>query len=654
MCGFVGYLSLPNNKNQGTSLETIRKMSDALVHRGPDSYGFWHSHVDGITLGFRRLAIQDTSEKGNQPMISASGQYVIVFNGEIYNHFKLRKQVENIQSNYPWKSNSDTETLLACFDLWGIDDTIRKCLGMFSFAVWCNKNKLLTLGRDRLGEKPLYYGWQGNDENATFFFGSELKAFHQHPVFKKQINRNAISSFLRHSYIPAPHSIYKDIFKLLPAHFARISFKNKTPLLTRYWSPKENSKKIQESEIYSNDCEAIDCLERMLNGAVKEQMISDVPIGAFLSGGIDSSTIVSMMQLNSTQRIRTFTVGFKEKDFNEADHARAVAEHLKTDHSDIYIDSQDLINVIPSLANIYDEPFGDSSQIPTYLISKFAKQDVTVALSGDGGDELFCGYNRYKITDQYWKKLQKIPLPIRKLISSGILKVKPSNIEKFYSFFNSNKSYSNLSDKLYKGSQVLESSNISDLYTNLVSSYKNPDSIVIHGNESNTFFDSSLSSFLHLDDISLMMSMDLLTYLPDDILVKVDRASMGVSLETRAPMLNHKLVEFAYNLPKKYKLRSNTSKWLLREVLYRNVPRHLIERPKVGFAVPIGEWLRTSLKEWASDLLSEETLKKQGFFDYAKIYQCWQQHQSSKYNWEHFLWNVLIFQSWYKEFHEKG
>lgn len=654
MCGFVGFFSPSNIEGKDSSIQIIKKMSETLVHRGPDSYGTWQSSNNELVFGFRRLAIQDTSVNGNQPMHSKSGQYVIVFNGEIYNHFVLRKEIENIYSNYIWKSNSDTETLLACFELWGIDESIKKCSGMFSFAVWCNKNKLLTLGRDRLGEKPLYYGWQGAGKNSIFFFGSELKAFHKHPAFEKEINRDSISSFLRHSYIPAPHSIYKDIYKLFPAHLARISLKSKKINLAKYWAPEVNHCEEKKLNSFSSDIEARDSLEDILQSSVKEQMISDVPIGAFLSGGVDSSAIVSLMQRNSTQRVRTFTVGFQDKEFNEADHAKAVADHFQTDHSDLYINSQDLLDVVPALANLYDEPFGDSSQIPTYLISQFAKQNVSVALSGDGGDELFCGYNRYQITDKYWKKLKSIPLPVRKLIALGILKITPHNLEKIYTLLNKRNQYSNLSNKLYKGAKVLASIDTRTLYTDLVSACNDPNSMVIDGKESNTFFDSNLNSFSHLDDVSMMMSMDLLTYLPDDILVKVDRASMGVSLETRAPMLNYKLVEFALKLPQKYKLRDGTSKWLLREVLYKNIPKNLIERPKAGFAIPIGEWLRSSLKEWASDLLSNEVLEKQGFFNATKIQERWLQHQSRKYNWEHFLWNVLMFQSWYKEFHEKG
>jgi len=653
MCGFTGYISnctideLSNNKS------IIHEMTRSLIHRGPDSEGFWKDDSAGIVMGFRRLAILDTSINGNQPMISNSGQYVIVFNGEIYNHLHLRKEIEDSKKNHEWLSGSDTETILSGFELWGIQETIQKCTGMFGFAVWCNKNKELILGRDRLGEKPVYYGWQGESHNRVFLFGSELKSFHKHPSFQKEINRDSVSSFLRHSYVPAPNSIYKNIFKLLPGHLLKVSLNLQEPAITEYWSAADLAKQNHRLSFTSDD-EATDSLEEILKSSVKQQMIADVPIGAFLSGGIDSSVTASLMQEQSMKKIQTFTIGFNQKEFNEAEHAKAVANHLQTDHAELYIDSQDLLSVIPKLSGLYDEPFGDSSQIPTYLISQFAKQRVTVALSGDGGDELFCGYNRYKITDKYWKRLKIIPPALRKILASSISKIPPSQIDKLYSFFSKDIQYANFSEKVLKGSNVIASKDISDLYIGLISSCRDPDSFVINGFESNEFLHSKLKMLEKFDDLSLMMVMDLLTYLPDDILTKVDRAAMGVSLETRVPMLNHQVVEFAMQLPKEYKLRDNQTKWLLRQVLNRKVPKELIDRPKVGFAIPIGFWLRTSLKDWADDLLSETSIREQGFFHPVKIRERWLQHLSGTHNWEHFLWNVLMFQSWFKNFHEQS
>jgi len=407
MCGFTGYISSYPMDKFSNNESIIHEMTGSLIHRGPDSEGYWKDSSEGIVMGFRRLAILDTSSNGNQPMISNNGQFVIVFNGEIYNHLILRKEIESIKKNHQWSSGSDTETILCGFELWGIHETIQKCTGMFGFAVWCNKNKELVLGRDRLGEKPVYYGWQGESHDRVFLFGSELKAFQKHPSFQKEIDRDSISSFLRYSYVPAPNSIYKDIFKLLPGHMLKVSQRNQKPEMKEYWSATHIAQQNHKLS-FASDSEAIDSLDEVLRSSVKQQMIADVPIGAFLSGGIDSSVTTSLMQEQSMEKIKTFTIGFDQKGFNEAEHAKAVAKHLNTDHAELYIDSQDLLNVIPRLSELYDEPFGDSSQIPTYLISKFAKQTVTVALSGDGGDELFCGYNRYKITDKYWKKLKII------------------------------------------------------------------------------------------------------------------------------------------------------------------------------------------------------------------------------------------------------
>lgn len=653
MCGFTGYISSHPMDKFSNNESIIHEMTGSLIHRGPDSEGFWKDSSKGIVMGFRRLAILDTSSNGNQPMISNNGQFVIVFNGEIYNHLILRKEIENIKKNHQWTSGSDTETILCGFELWGIHETIQKCTGMFGFAVWCNKNKELVLGRDRLGEKPVYYGWQGESHDRVFLFGSELKAFHKHPSFQKVIDRDAISSFIRYSYVPAPNSIYKNIYKLLPGHLLKVSQSNQNPQITEYWSASHIAQQNHKLS-FSTDTKAIDSLEEVLKSSVKQQMIADVPIGAFLSGGIDSSLTTSLMQEQSMDKIKTFTIGFNQKEFNEADHAKAVANHLNTDHAELYIDSQDLLNVIPKLSQLYDEPFGDSSQIPTYLISNFARQTVTVALSGDGGDELFCGYNRYKVTDKYWRKLKIIPPFLRRIIGNSLSKLPPQKIDQMHSFFSRNAQYANISDKVIKGSNVIASEDITDLYIGLISACKEPNSFVIDGVESNRFLHSKLSLLKNFDDLSFMMLMDLLTYLPDDILTKVDRAAMGVSLETRVPMLSHQIVEFAMQLPQEYKLRDNQTKWLLREVLYRNVPKEIIDRPKSGFAVPIGFWLRTSLKDWADDLLSESSIHKQGFFHAAKIRERWLQHLSGTHNWEHFLWNILMFQSWYKNFHEQS
>jgi len=652
MCGFTGYLS-SSKIDQLDNLKIIRGMTNSLYHRGPDSEGFWFDSSDGISLGFRRLAILDTSSNGNQPMQSSNGQYVIVFNGEIYNHLDLRKEIETFYSGKKiWFSESDTETILSGFEIWGIKETIQKCKGMFGLAVWCKQRKVLTLARDRLGEKPLYYGWHDSNKGKLFFFGSELKSFKKHPQFVGEINRGALSSFIRYSYIPSPSSIYEDIFKLLPGNILEVSLDEPTPIIEKYWAAEDIVINAEDKLNFSNDQEAIDSLETMLMNSVNKQMIADVPIGAFLSGGVDSSLIVSLMQAQSNQKVKTFTIGFNNDAYNEATHAKAVAKYLNTDHSELYIDSDDLLKVIPIIAKLYDEPFGDSSQIPTYLISQFAKKNVTVSLSGDGGDELFCGYNRYQITNQYWPKLKAVPSFLKNIISRGILKVSPSKIDTLYNFFIKNQRYSNFGEKVHKGSRVLASQDISSLYRGLTSTFYDPNSIVHGGIESNIFLDASTEHLKDLDDLSLMMALDLLTYLPDDILTKVDRAAMGVSLETRVPFLDHEVVEFALRLPLRYKLRNNQTKWLARQVLYKFVPFELIERPKSGFAIPIGSWLKSSLRDWAENLLDEKTMRDQGLLNVDSIRERWSQHLSGTHNWEHFLWNILMFQSWLKNSNE--
>ena len=652
MCGFTGYLSSVQI-DQFNNPKIIREMTNSLYHRGPDSEGFWSDSSDGISLGFRRLAILDTSSKGNQPMQSGNGQYVLVFNGEIYNHLDLRKEIEPFYSEKKvWLSGSDTETILSGFEIWGIKETIQKCIGMFGFAVWCKKTKVLTLGRDRLGEKPLYYGWQESNQGKLFFFGSELKSFKKHPQFAGDINRGALSSFIRYSYIPAPSSIYEGIFKLLPGNILEVSLEVPKPIIKKYWAAEDIAINTEDKLNFRNDQDAMDSLETILMKSVNQQMIADVPIGAFLSGSIDSSLIVSLMQAQSDQKVKTFTIGFNNDAYNEATHAKAVAKHLNTDHSELYIDSNDLLEVIPKLAKLYDEPFGDSSQIPTYLISKFAKENVTVSLSGDGGDELFCGYNRYQITNQYWPKLKAAPSFLKNLISKGILNISPTKIDTLYNFFIKNQRYSNFGEKVHKGGRVLASKDIFSLYRGLTSTCFDPNSIVHGGVESNNFLDVSANHLKHLDDLPLMMTLDLLTYLPDDILTKLDRAAMGVSLETRVPFLDHEVVEFALRLPLKYKLRDNQTKWLARKVLYKFVPMELIERPKSGFAIPIGIWLKSSLKDWAEDLLDEKTMRNQGLLNVDSIRERWSQHLSGTHNWEHFLWNILMFQSWLKESNE--
>jgi asparagine synthase (glutamine-hydrolysing) len=625
-------------------------MSDAIIHRGPDDSGSWSDEVAGVWLGHRRLAIVDLSPTGHQPMQSASGQYMIAFNGEIYNHLLLRKALEAVGHAPSWRGHSDTETLLAGFDVWGIQGTVERVVGMFAFAVWDRQNSTLTLGRDRLGEKPLYYGWQGRGNAAVFLFGSELKALRTHPTFESNIDRAALSLQLRHSCIPAPYSIYEGIAKLLPGSLASISLQQPEPKVWAYWAGAEMAKSGVANVFTGSDDQAVDELETLLKDAVRKQMMADVPLGAFLSGGVDSSAIVALMQAQSSRPVKTFTIGFNEEGYNEAVHAKAVAKHLGTDHTELYVTDEQVRAVIPLLATLYDEPFSDSSQIPTFLVSQLARQDVTVSLSGDAGDELFCGYNRYQMTANLWSKLATVPMPLRKLAARGVTSVSPAAWNRLAGALSGLMPrlarLANVGEKLHKGAGVLLSQSADALYRGLVSHWHDPASVVIGGQEPPTLLIGNVPALSGLDDVQRMMALDMLTYLPDDILTKVDRAAMGVSLETRVPFLDHRVVEFAWSLPQSMKLHDGQTKWALRQVLYRHVPKALIERPKMGFGVPIDSWLRGPLRDWAEGLLSEERLKHEGFFNAAPIRKKWAEHLSGQHNWQHHLWDVLMFQAW--------
>ncbi|CAM4378487.1 MAG: Asparagine synthetase [glutamine-hydrolyzing] 1 [Legionella sp.] len=639
MCGFSGILSRTDWASGAEQL--LSAMCQSIAHRGPDDQGIWFDVQAGIGLAHTRLAIVDLSPAGHQPMASANGRYMIVFNGEIYNHLKLREEL----ALPTWRGHSDTETLLAGFDAWGIEQTIERSIGMFAFALWDKQSQTLTLGRDRAGEKPLYYGWQ----NEAFLFGSELKALKVHPDFKKELNPDALALFLRHNYIPAPHSIYKNIYKLAPGSFLQISLSNPQPVVKNYWSATQTALAGFSAPFKGDANEAIDELERQAKDAIAQQMIADVPLGAFLSGGIDSSTVVALMQAQSSRPVRTFSIGFHETNYNEARYARAVADHLGTQHTELYVTIEDALAVIPKLSTLYDEPFSDSSQIPTFLVSELAKQQVTVALSGDAGDELFCGYNRYTMTSKLWNKINKVPLPIRRGAATVMRQISPRAWDRVSSVLPVLKHYSQVGSKVHKGAYVLASASVNEAYRRLVSHHDKPYSLLVsEGVEPNVFMDQHHADLSQLDDVNRMMAMDFVSYLPDDILVKVDRAAMGVSLETRIPFLDHRLIEFAWTLPLSMKLRDGQSKWPLRQLLDRYVPRALIERPKMGFSIPLSEWLRGPLRDWAETLLNEQRLQKEGIFNSAAIRLMWQQHLHGKGNFSALLWNILMFQAWWE------
>lgn len=645
MCGLAGFLGGMVGAPGHDSL--LRRMSGALIHRGPDDGGIWHDSESGIGLAHRRLSIVDLSSAGRQPMLSGSGRYVTAFNGEIYNHLKLRAELEASDNAPAWRGHSDTETLLACFDAWGIEAAVKKSTGMLAFAVWDKQTRQLTLGRDRMGEKPLYYGWQGQGEQAVFLFGSELKALRAHPAFERSINRDAICLQLRYNYIPAPYSIYHGIAKLRPGYLLTVSLQQREAKEHAYWSTLQAAVSGIAQPFTGSAEQAVDELESLLNSAIQQQMMADVPLGAFLSGGIDSSLVVALMQSQSAHPVKTFTIGFKEQGYDEAAYAKAVAQHIGTDHTEFYIGAEQAMEVIPILPTLYDEPFSDSSQIPTFLVSQLAKRQVTVSLSGDGGDELFCGYNRYLMSADVWQKISSRPLPLRQLLAKCILSLSPdwwNRLTCLLPLSKANRAV-NMGAKLHEAAGVIDSRDSDELYTHFISHWSDSVSMVIGGLSLPSLMDE-LSGLTGLGDIERMMALDCVTFLPDDILVKIDRAAMGVSLETRVPLLDYRVVEFAWKLPQSMKLRDGQSKWALRQVLYRHVPKALIDRPKMGFGVPIGEWLREPLRDWAESLLDETRLRNEGFFHPAPIRQKWQEHLSGKRNWQDHLWDVLMFQAW--------
>lgn len=645
MCGITGFLQLIPSAE---SAIVARTMADRIVTRGPDDAGVWAE--GGVALAHRRLSILDLSPAGHQPMRSASGRYVIVYNGEIYNHAEVRRQLNSLGKAPSWRGHSDTETLLAAFEAWGVEESLQRSIGMFAIAVWdCSRHHLI-LARDRLGEKPLYFGWQGTGDQSAFIFGSELKALRAHPSFNAAVDRNALALYMRHNYIPAPHSIYEGISKLAPGCMLTVSLECRKPEIHPFWSALQVIEAGTKSGCpIRTGTQAVDELEVLLKSAVAQQMVADVPLGAFLSGGIDSSTIVALMQAQSMQPVKTFTIGFNEAGYNEADYAKDVANHLGTDHTELYVTPQEAMAVIPKLPSIYDEPFADSSQIPTFLVAELARRHVTVSLSGDAGDELFSGYTRYTVAANAWKKLARVPLPLRRAAARAITAISPDGWSALGRYLPSERFRHRLGDKLHKGAGVLCNASVDGLYHALVSHWPDPAQLVIGGVEPPTVLTRQCSALSGLDPVERMMALDLLTYLPDDILTKVDRASMAVSLESRVPMLDHRVVEFAWQLPLSLKQRDGTGKWILREVLHRYVPRTLFERPKMGFGVPIDAWLRGPLRGWAEELLSESRLRQEGYLHPEPIRQKWAEHLGGSRNWAYHLWNVLMFQAWLEE-----
>lgn len=627
-------------------------MAAALRHRGPDDGGAWADAACGVALGARRLAVVDLSQEGHQPMASTSGRWVLSYNGEVYNHQDLRRRLETKRVTF--RGHSDTEVMLAAVETWGLAQALARLNGMFALALWDRRERKLHLVRDRLGEKPLYYGWQG----PVFLFGSELKALRRHPDFSAQVDRRVLALYLSRNCVPAPHAIYAGVAKLPPGTSLTIGA---TEMATRrcqpvpYWTASAAVEAGAPARTASTAPDLVDELEELLREAVGLRMEADVPVGAFLSGGTDSSLVAALMQAQSRRPVRTFTVGFEDRAYDESSEAAAVARHLGTDHVELRVSAADALGVIPELPVVYDEPFADSSQIPTFLVSRLARHHVTVCLSGDGGDELFGGYNRYVWSKPTWERINRLPLSLRRA-AAGLLAAPPPGVwdsafQRLGPLLPAHLRVRNPGTKVTKLASVLGVASIEEMYARLASQWADPASLVV-GLEDEVGLegkpgpvDPVLPASL-ADPVEAMMYLDLTTYLHDDILTKLDRASMAVSLEARVPLLDHRVVEMAWRLPLEAKLREGQTKWLLRQVLYRHVPPALIERPKMGFGLPVGTWLRGPLRPWAEDLLAEGRLRREGFFHPAPIRTAWQAHLSGRREAQYELWGVLMFQAW--------
>jgi asparagine synthase (glutamine-hydrolysing) len=637
MCGISGFL-LNNPTNDFCYEKVISIMSNMLAHRGPDDSGIWVNKEDKIALGHRRLSILDLSSAGSQPMHSECSRFVLCFNGEIYNHHNLRKELD---SNIKWRGSSDTETLLKLFELYEVKEALNKIRGMFAIALWDKKNHILHLARDRIGEKPLYYGWVKNN----FVFASELKSITSFPKFNNYIDQRSLAGFFRLKYIPAPFTIFENIFKLEPGKYCSINLHNLSKKVLSsdyYWNI--DTYNLSERDQKERDIQSeVKIFDQKLTNAVESQMISDVPIGSFLSGGIDSSLITSLMQKISNKKIDTFTIGFQDNEFDESNIARHVSNHLKTNHHELILTPENTIEATQDIMNIYDEPFADSSQIPTYILSKFAREHVTVALSGDGGDELFGGYNRYIWTPKIWNSINWLPVKIRNKLLSLPGSLKSDALNRLLALFPISRPIEKL-EKL--NNALLNVKTFEDFYINLAAEPIQIEKLM----ESKPY--SVLEDLLSqkenfsLSPVKKMIRTDMLTYLPDDILCKVDRASMAVSLETRAPYLDRDIVEYALNLPINFKIRGYQGKVLPREALRRYVPHEILSHPKTGFSIPIGKWLRNELKDWAHELIISDSVGGPIFCNNKLINQAWDEHQNNKSDWTHFLWSVLIFKSW--------
>ena len=636
MCGIAGVLNLTNSRGQ-LERDAIA-MADSLAYRGPDDHGMWADTDAGIALTHRRLSIVDLSPAGHQPMVSADGRFVITYNGEIYNFQELRPELE--ARGVKFRGHSDTEVMLEAFAAYGVEATVKRLIGMFTIGVWDRRDRTLSLVRDRLGIKPLYWAKFGK----LFLFGSELKALRAYPGWSPSIDGSAVAAYMRHNCVPAPQSIYKGVRKLEPGTILTLAPEGE-PRIERFWDARAVARAGLADPLRVDDNELTDRLEVLLQDAVRRRMVADVPVGAFLSGGIDSSTVTALMKAANCGPVRTYTIGFDLPGFDEAPHSAAVARHLGTDHTELTVTAKQALDVIPQLPDMYDEPFADSSQIPTHLVSAMTRRHVTVALSGDGGDELFGGYNRYQLTKGAWRSLFLMPLPMRRMLAGMLTALPAGRWQQMFSALPGRVRPRQTGDKLHKLAAVLCAENDSDLYRRLVTHWEPAQIMLSEVEQQGMLWDDQVErEFPGL--LERMQFLDLVTYLPDDILTKVDRASMAVALEARVPLLDHRVVEFGWRIPRRTLMRDGISKWPLRQVLYRHVPRGLVERPKTGFGVPLGEWLRGPLRNWAEDLLSEKRLREGGLFSVAAVREAWREHLRGRDNWKYLIWDVLMFEAW--------
>lgn len=639
MCGITGFIDLAQQRSGQENDSLARRMGDALRHRGPDAGTMWSDRSAGIWLSHRRLAVVELSEAGAQPMSTPDGRAQIAYNGEAYNAAELRPELE--AAGYRFRGHSDTEALLYGCQHWGVDKTLRRLIGMFAFAYWDSTERTLTLARDRLGKKPLY--WVRTPK--CFLFASELKSLLLHPDAPREIDRSSVAEYLRLSYVPDPHSIYEGIGKVRPGEMLTFHLPTAEVRRSSYWSALDAAESGLSNPFTGSPEEAVDEAEALVGDATRVRLVSDVPLGAFLSGGIDSSAVVAMMQRHGPGRTRTFAIGYSDAEYDESRHARAMADHLGTDHEELIVQSADAMAVIPMLPEMFDEPFADVSQIPTYLVSRLARQHVTVALSGDGGDEVFAGYNRHVAAGGLLRRLNRLPRPLRIAMAKSLQALPPDRWQGLFNTLPARFRPRSIGEKFHKLAPLLELDEI-DQYRRVSSSWHDPEAVVIDGAErSGPMADPELRNRFP-DTVSWMRYLDLVTYLPGDILTKVDRASMAVSLEARAPLLDHRLVEFSFRIPSSLHLRNGEGKWLLRQVLERHVPRHLFERPKTGFGIPVGDWLRGPLRPWAEELLSERRIRDSGLLRPEPIRRLWAEHLRGTANGQYALWPVLMLLAW--------